>query len=310
MQGGQPTPAVSTRKSTKLATVNTVESLRQRLDKHGYVSQAARAINAAKNASQLRDSFVLARTANLAQRQTALQKSAGSSKSKSGLKSELKQAISEADETTETCSEAEDAQKEEVKTPVADKATKKEEATMSAVDTSPVKTASETSDENKRSAAERLAQSSSVEEAKTAGGRGSPTKEKAKEDDAGDAKVKTTKAKTTKPAPAQDTETKPVVARAKSPMKHRRQPSTVISKPESETQSTVVKLELPEIVKSELPADPKTNGIETTPATAEAKPASKHRKQPSISKPEAERQTTSTKLELKNDQDKAISADN
>ena len=40
------------------------------------MSQAARAILAAKDASQLRDSIVLARSANVAQRQNALAKKA------------------------------------------------------------------------------------------------------------------------------------------------------------------------------------------------------------------------------------------
>jgi hypothetical protein len=44
----------------------------------GYVSQAARAILAAKDALQLRDSIVIARSANVAQRQNALAKKAGS----------------------------------------------------------------------------------------------------------------------------------------------------------------------------------------------------------------------------------------
>uniref|UniRef100_A0A914D0F4 Protein kinase domain-containing protein n=1 Tax=Acrobeloides nanus TaxID=290746 RepID=A0A914D0F4_9BILA len=52
-------------------TRKTIETLRQRLDNHGYVSQAARAVTAAKNATKLRDSYVLARSANIAQRQSA-----------------------------------------------------------------------------------------------------------------------------------------------------------------------------------------------------------------------------------------------
>ncbi|CAD5220579.1 unnamed protein product [Bursaphelenchus xylophilus] len=48
-----------------------VEKLRQQLDNNGYVSQAARSIQAAKSATQLRDSIVLSREAKVAQRQTA-----------------------------------------------------------------------------------------------------------------------------------------------------------------------------------------------------------------------------------------------
>uniref|UniRef100_A0A0N4ZEU3 Protein kinase domain-containing protein n=1 Tax=Parastrongyloides trichosuri TaxID=131310 RepID=A0A0N4ZEU3_PARTI len=47
-----------------------IEALRQRLDSHGYVSQAAKAISAAKNASALRDRFILARGDSVAKRQT------------------------------------------------------------------------------------------------------------------------------------------------------------------------------------------------------------------------------------------------
>ncbi|KAI3414040.1 hypothetical protein GPALN_011506 [Globodera pallida] len=50
-----------------------LEKLKQRVDQHGYVSQSARAIAAAKGATQLRDSFAMARrAANVAQRQSAL----------------------------------------------------------------------------------------------------------------------------------------------------------------------------------------------------------------------------------------------
>ncbi|KAI1708837.1 ankyrin repeats (3 copies) domain-containing protein [Ditylenchus destructor] len=55
----------------KSAGSKAIEKLRQRIDNHGYVSQAARAISSAKSATQLRDKFVLARSANIAQRQNA-----------------------------------------------------------------------------------------------------------------------------------------------------------------------------------------------------------------------------------------------
>lgn len=48
-----------------------VEKLRQRLDQNGYVSQAARSIQAAKTASQLRDSIVISREVKISQRQSA-----------------------------------------------------------------------------------------------------------------------------------------------------------------------------------------------------------------------------------------------
>ncbi|CAD5214642.1 unnamed protein product [Bursaphelenchus okinawaensis] len=48
-----------------------VEKLRQQLDNNGYVSQAARSIQAAKSAAQLRDSIVLSREVKVAQRQSA-----------------------------------------------------------------------------------------------------------------------------------------------------------------------------------------------------------------------------------------------
>lgn len=44
--------------------------MKNRLDNHGYVSHTARTINATKNAVQLRDSFILARSVNVAQRQS------------------------------------------------------------------------------------------------------------------------------------------------------------------------------------------------------------------------------------------------
>ncbi|KAI6241706.1 Serine/threonine-protein kinase TNNI3K [Aphelenchoides fujianensis] len=55
-----------------------IQKLRQRLDTNGYVhvSQAARSVAASKNATSLRDSFVLARSANVSQRQSALFKEA------------------------------------------------------------------------------------------------------------------------------------------------------------------------------------------------------------------------------------------
>uniref|UniRef100_A0AC35TH32 Protein kinase domain-containing protein n=1 Tax=Rhabditophanes sp. KR3021 TaxID=114890 RepID=A0AC35TH32_9BILA len=52
------------------ASSKTIEALRLRLDSNGYVSQAAKAISAAKNASALRDSFILARSDSVAKRQT------------------------------------------------------------------------------------------------------------------------------------------------------------------------------------------------------------------------------------------------
>lgn len=57
----------------KHPTLKTIEILRQRLDNHGYVSQATRTHAASKNATNLRDSLILAGTANIAQRQHAFQ---------------------------------------------------------------------------------------------------------------------------------------------------------------------------------------------------------------------------------------------
>nr|CAD2194170.1 unnamed protein product [Meloidogyne enterolobii] len=54
-----------------------IDKLSQRVDQNGYVSQAARAILSAKDATQLRDSIVIARSANVAQRQNALIRKAG-----------------------------------------------------------------------------------------------------------------------------------------------------------------------------------------------------------------------------------------
>ncbi|KAL3111592.1 hypothetical protein niasHT_019939 [Heterodera trifolii] len=66
-------PSLSTASTTTPSSASTLEKLKQRVDQNGYVSQSARAIAAAKGATQLRDSFVLARrAANVAQRQTAL----------------------------------------------------------------------------------------------------------------------------------------------------------------------------------------------------------------------------------------------
>uniref|UniRef100_A0A7E4UPQ6 Protein kinase domain-containing protein n=1 Tax=Panagrellus redivivus TaxID=6233 RepID=A0A7E4UPQ6_PANRE len=48
----------------------TIDNLRTRLDNHGYVSHAARSINAVKSAVQLRDSLILARSSNVAARQS------------------------------------------------------------------------------------------------------------------------------------------------------------------------------------------------------------------------------------------------
>ena len=53
------------------AAVSNVHRLQQQLDANGYVSQAARSLAAAKSAATLRDSVVLARTANISQRQCA-----------------------------------------------------------------------------------------------------------------------------------------------------------------------------------------------------------------------------------------------
>jgi hypothetical protein len=49
-----------------------IDRLSQHVDQNGYVSQAARAILSAKDATKLRDSIVIARSANVAQRQNAL----------------------------------------------------------------------------------------------------------------------------------------------------------------------------------------------------------------------------------------------
>uniref|UniRef100_A0A914Z6K9 Protein kinase domain-containing protein n=1 Tax=Panagrolaimus superbus TaxID=310955 RepID=A0A914Z6K9_9BILA len=48
----------------------TIDTLRNQLDNHGYVSHGARAINAAKTATQHRDSFILARSAKISERQS------------------------------------------------------------------------------------------------------------------------------------------------------------------------------------------------------------------------------------------------
>ncbi|CEF66827.1 Serine/threonine-protein kinase TNNI3K [Strongyloides ratti] len=64
----------SSNTSTNSSSSKTIEALRQRLDSHGYVSQAAKAISAAKNASALRDSFILARGDSVAKRQSNFEK--------------------------------------------------------------------------------------------------------------------------------------------------------------------------------------------------------------------------------------------
>lgn len=51
-----------------------IEKLSQRVDHNGYVSQAKRAVINAKEATQLRDSIVLARSVTVAQRQNAFKK--------------------------------------------------------------------------------------------------------------------------------------------------------------------------------------------------------------------------------------------
>uniref|UniRef100_A0AC34FGJ0 Protein kinase domain-containing protein n=1 Tax=Panagrolaimus sp. ES5 TaxID=591445 RepID=A0AC34FGJ0_9BILA len=51
-------------------THKTIDTLRNQLDNHGYVSHGARAINAAKTATQHRDSFILARSAKISERQS------------------------------------------------------------------------------------------------------------------------------------------------------------------------------------------------------------------------------------------------
>uniref|UniRef100_A0A915EIG8 Protein kinase domain-containing protein n=1 Tax=Ditylenchus dipsaci TaxID=166011 RepID=A0A915EIG8_9BILA len=71
--GGEPV-ADGTR-FTRSSRPKTIERLRQSINNHGYVSQgvsqATRAITAAKNASQMRDNLVLGRSANIVQRQNA-----------------------------------------------------------------------------------------------------------------------------------------------------------------------------------------------------------------------------------------------
>jgi len=67
--GNQHSNLIESEKNTY--TGKTIDNLKNRLDNHGYVSHSARTINAAKSAIQLRDNLVIARSVNVAQRQSA-----------------------------------------------------------------------------------------------------------------------------------------------------------------------------------------------------------------------------------------------